>query len=92
MDPALSDRYPEFAKAPDSLVLSVLREAAMEVKESAYGDQREIALFSRAADLLARSPFGRSLKLVADDDTTIYEKRFKEITATTRGATGIMVL
>ena len=69
--------FPEFGAsstdgAPDALVTSVIARCALRCDEAFYGDLHTEAVALEAANVLARSPFARDMKLVAKDGSTLY--------------------
>ena len=71
--------HPEFRTAPDAMVQSRIDQATSRVAPDIYGDLTERAIEFLAADLLARTPFGLSQRLVDDKGQTTYEQEFEAI-------------
>ena len=55
--------FPEFAAAGTTLLTTTIAAAELQVSDS-FGDQRPRALACRAADMLAKSPWGRDARMV----------------------------
>lgn len=72
-------RYPEFSAAGDDLLDQILAEAVALVSAVAFGPRYEVAVYKRAAILLARSPFGTTAKLVNKSGETVYDRDFEEL-------------
>jgi len=68
----------EFENISDAVIQDALSEAALEVRSSVFGQKTDSAVKWRAADLLARRPFGEMARI---DKTgkTIYLERYQEI-------------
>jgi len=79
--PTFRQRFPEFDKAPDTLVEAKLEEGKRSCRTKAWGDgaEREDGVFFTAARLLALSPQGRSLRLVSEDGSTIYDETLRRL-------------
>lgn len=71
--------FPEFVKAPTTLVQYHLARATAEVSEDYFGDLREDAVFYLAAHRMALSPYGQAAKLAPEKGATTYEKHFQEL-------------
>lgn len=66
------DLYPEFATAKDALLDATLAQESANLK-GPYVTDRLFGL--QVAEALALSPFGRDLKLVNKDGSTVYSER-----------------
>lgn len=72
-------RYPEFVPA-GSLVAGALADAALMVDVNIYGALTDRAIGLYAAQILARSPFGRTLRQVEKDgNKTPYDDDLNEL-------------
>lgn len=81
-------RYPEFTKAQTiapGLIDACLTEAATLTDATVWGDKQSIGIMLRAADMLARSPFARDMKLVSKDDETVYSIRLRDLKRSVAG-------
>jgi hypothetical protein len=80
---AFRTRYPEFNRAPDPLINSVLAEALPHVSAAEFGARRDEAHGLVAADLLWSGVFGSSLRRAeqngAETKESKYRTAFKEI-------------
>lgn len=72
-------RFEEFTPQSDTLVETVLAEAALECDERIFGESLDHAVGLLAAHKLAVSPFGQSARLVAKDGSTTYEREFQKL-------------
>lgn len=82
--------FPEFANASDPLVQAKLDDATDRTSASAWGTgrKRRQGIMLRTADLLAKSPFGRKLRMVMKDGSTPYTedlRRMVRVAAAGRG-------
>jgi hypothetical protein len=76
----LRARRPEFRTVNDILAQAAIDEAVATLAPDVYGPDRiDRAISLKAADILARSPFGRSQRLVLDDGSTIYSKELQQL-------------
>lgn len=69
--------HPEFAATATShpaMVSTALADAAAETDATVCGAETDRVIRLKAADALARSPFGQQAKLVDDEGRTPYEK------------------
>lgn len=72
--------FPEYAKAPLSLVTAKLTEAARRTSEKIYkADEAVDAVNLKAAVLLATSPEARKLQLVDESAAIIYAAQLYEL-------------
>lgn len=71
---AFKAAYPAFGNAPDALVQAKLDEAALRTSTAAWGtgDLHTMGVSLRAADLLAKTPEGRRMRLVQNDGKSIF--------------------
>lgn len=76
----LRTEYPEFSNAPEALAQAKVDRALSLTDEAVYGDQFAHAVLLRAADMLARSPFARSMQLVSKDGSTLYSLELARLT------------
>lgn len=82
--------FEEFAAAGDPLVLAKIQDAADAIDPVQWGDLAPQGTKYLAAHLLALSPFGRALKLVAQNGTTVYSVRYDALVAAV-GIGGLVV-
>lgn len=68
----LVEIYPEFSQAPAGLLQAKLDEAAARTNAAVWGDKYAQGVLLRAADLLAKTPQGRRLRLVSANGRSIY--------------------
>lgn len=68
------DLYPEFEAADDSLVEAHLGQQTELTKGNIPDASKEQIIGLRTADALAHSPLARDLKLVNEDDESVYYK------------------
>ncbi len=71
--------FPEFKTAGDELVQNKLDFASRVLSREVLDDMYDEAHGVKAADMLAKSPFGQSARMVNKDGTTTYSRRFEEI-------------
>lgn len=72
--------YPEFAKAPLSLVTAKLNEAARRTSSTIYKPEEAVdAVYLKAAVLLATSPEARKLQLVDEEAALVYAAQLYEL-------------
>ena len=71
--------YPTFANAPDALVQSRLDQAAARTNATVWGEQYAMGVMLRAADLLAKTPEGRRMRLVQNDGKSIYHEDLRTL-------------
>lgn len=71
--------YPEFTGASEALIQEKLDDAALRTGVVAWGDRWAMGVKLRAADLLAKSPHGRKLRLVNSDGTTAYTEDLRTL-------------
>lgn len=71
-------RYPQFRQA-GALVSLCLKDAALKVEPSIYLKETEYAIGLFAAQMLARSPYGQSMRLEDDDTKTIFDVEIEEL-------------
>ena len=64
--------YPAFTHAPPDLVQAKLDEAAARTSIASWGDLHTMGVSLRAADLLAKTPEGRRMRLVSADGKSIF--------------------
>lgn len=69
-------RFPEFLATDDSVVQSVLNEAAARV-DGSFGDT-DTGVGYLTAHILSMQPYGQNARLESDDGTTTYGKLFDE--------------
>lgn len=73
-DPAaFKAEFPEFAPADDALVRAKLSDALEWCDPIAYGPLLKQGVYYGAAQLLAKSPSSRDMKLSTTDGKTIYD-------------------
>lgn len=67
-------QFPEFAQAPPALVAAKLADAVARTSTEAFSASAiDRHVYLLCARLLALSPFGRDMRLVADDNVTVYD-------------------
>jgi hypothetical protein len=73
--------YPEFSKAPESLVTSKLAQAGRRTNAEVFADAETAndALCLRAAILLYKSPYSRKAKLVSDEQGFVWAQELYEL-------------
>ena len=78
------ERFPEFseARAPETLVLAKIAEASRRVSAEVWGDLHSDGVAYLTAHLLARSPWGQGVRLVADDGSTAYDAPYRDLLRT----------
>lgn len=64
--------FPEFERAPDSLVDAKLRNAVERIDRDVWGEQADSGTYNLCAHLLAISPFGMMAKLNTGPGTSTY--------------------
>lgn len=64
--------YPTFTNAPTALIQSRLDQAALRTNATVWEDKYAMGVMLRAADLLAKTPEGRRMRLVQADGKSIY--------------------
>lgn len=74
---AFKVEFPEFASADDTLVDAKLADAAARTGADVWGSKWEMGVKYKAARLLALSPFGRKMRLVNNDGSTVYDADIK---------------
>jgi hypothetical protein len=62
----LVTQFPEFAATDANLVQAMLDAAYLEIDQSVWGNLADQGQMYCAADMLATSPFGQNVRLVAD--------------------------
>ena len=82
--------FPEFVDAPEGLVQSRLDQAHRAFSEAVFGARYLDAVRYKAADLIASSPFGKSMRLEKGEGPTIYAETLKDILASVP-ATGVVI-
>lgn len=83
--------FPEFLGAPDLLVTAKISDAVGRTSEEVWGALWTQGVMYRAADLLAKSPFGRSMRLVNKDNTTAYSADLRTMVRRVAAASGLRV-
>ena len=75
---SLKAKHLEFddSELTDAAIQSHIDDAAFFVSADVWGDAYDTGIDWKACHLLALSPFGRAMQLVADDETTVYSKQF----------------
>ena len=69
----------EFRSVADALVQAKLDAAALSIAPDVYGAKTDRGIELKAADLLARTPFGLSQRLVSDKGETVYSRELGEL-------------
>lgn len=72
---SLATNRPEFSSvvaARPTLVANFIAKAERVTDAEVWGDSYDDGVELLVCDMLARSPFARELRLVADDNTTVY--------------------
>ena len=78
---AFKIRYPEFASAPDDLVVAVIAEKELITSDS-WGDRRDSILMLSVADELTRSPKGRNGRIDVQSNNVALDNPYaKELEA-----------
>jgi hypothetical protein len=72
-------RFPEFAGRPDDLLEASLEAARGRTHATTWGTSRDEGILYLTAELLARSPFGREMRMVLKNETTAYTKTLREL-------------
>jgi len=80
---AFMAEFPEFADAEDDLVAARLAQAHRLFSEEILGDRYLDAVRYKTADLIAASPFGKSLRLEKGNGPSIYAETLADILAGT---------
>lgn len=70
--------FPEFVRAPDSLIAAKLAEATRQIDPALWGDKFDDGVGYLAAHKLALSPFGNTAKLTPNTTTT-YEIHYRRL-------------
>lgn len=83
-------QYREFVNADDSMVQAYLTDAALLAPAAVWRTLADQYTGLKAAQALALSPFGREMKLVSKDGSTVYDGRIADLE--TRIVAGAMVL
>lgn len=73
-------RFPEFDSADPDAVTAALAQADRQVSDT-WVERREDFVGYVAADLLARSPFGRDARLVKQGGDTVYSATIERLKA-----------
>ena len=81
-------QFPEFLGAPEALVDAKLAFAGERTDAAVWGTLHTQGVMQRAADLLAKSPFAREMRLVVDGKS-VYEDDLKAMIR--RVAVGVRV-
>lgn len=81
--------FPEFNGAPDTLVQAKILDAAARTSAVAWGDKHTMGVMYRTADLLAKSPMGRKMRMMLKDGTTAYTEDLKTMVRTVALVRGI---
>lgn len=76
---AFKAAYPAFGNAPDALVQAKLDEAAARTNATTWGDLHTLGVSLRAADLLAKTPEGRRMRLVMNDGKSIFAEDLRTL-------------
>jgi len=72
--------YPEFSMAQDALVSAKLSDATLRTSTTAFSaTEADIHIYLLTARLLALSPFGRDMRLSADDNSTVYDDDLRRV-------------
>lgn len=72
-------QYPEFRTCLDPFVQEYLDRAATMLDQSVCGTRYDLLHGLKAAHLLALSPAGINVRLLAKDGTTTYQRAFQEV-------------
>lgn len=72
-------QFPEFAKTDINLVQSMLAAALLEIDPSVWRAKADQGQAYLAAHMLATSPFGQNVRLMAKDGTTTYWTRYEKL-------------
>ena len=88
---AFKAAFPEFNGAPDPLVSAKIADAAGRTGD-VWGDLWLQGVMYRTADLLAKSPFGRGMRLVLDSGKSVYWDDLQKMVRRVAAASGTRVL
>jgi len=72
-------RHPEFRPLTDDQITTALTDATGSIDPEVYGAKMERAIALKTADILARTPFGLSQRLVSDKGETYYANELKQL-------------
>jgi hypothetical protein len=73
------DRFPEFSKAPDTLIDASLADAALMVDRTYFGAKADLAVTYWAAHLIAINPLGEMARLDKKNKDTIYSTMYDQV-------------
>jgi hypothetical protein len=76
---AFLERYPQFRQAGQTLIEACLADAALMVNPDVYGDKADYATGLFAAQMLAASPYGMSMRLEDDKSKTIFDAEVERL-------------
>jgi hypothetical protein len=68
------ESQPEFTGAEDTLIQAKIDEATRRRRSEVWGDLQEDGIRLLTCRLLALSPYGRAMKMVSKDGTTVYDE------------------
>lgn len=71
--------YPEFAAAPNEQIESKLIAAQTFCDARVWGNRYEVAVFLKAAHLLAMSPGGEKMRLAKGSSDSVYSVQFDDM-------------
>lgn len=73
-------RFPEFQKAPESMVEAFIEEGRACLSRETWGSKHCVGVYYYAAKALASSPYARKMRLVSGDAAVAgYARQFTEI-------------
>lgn len=73
----LIDAFPEFAQAPVALLRAKIALASERTDPDTWGTKWKAGVMQRAADLLAKTAEGRRMRLMVNDEKSIYDADLK---------------
>ena len=71
--------HPEFTSAPDAVVNAAIASAAACHDSEVWGTLLDSGVELKACDTLARSPYGRDMRLTKDVMSTVYLEEWKRL-------------
>ena len=76
---SLKVAHPEFTSAPDVVVNAAIASAVGFHDSEVWGTLLDTGVELKTCDLLARSPYGRDMRLVKDGLTTVYSLEWERL-------------
>ncbi len=71
--------YPTFTNAPTTLIQAKLNDAVSRTNLAVWGDKYTQGVMLRTADLLAKTPEGRRMRLVQADGKSIWDDDLRSL-------------